>query len=120
MTENQNEKNPFIEAMEQDKSEASVVNGCGQKYETNPTAEGMVNTVAVLTLLIGIIGSVVLLGVAVGQLDSYHTETIGWILLGVAAVVLIAGVIGWAFLRVFVNISRNLFNIREEIKDLKK
>lgn len=66
---------------------------------------------------IGILGGglAVLIGIIiVGE------EAIGGILIGAGIVALITGIISWAFLKLLVNISRNLFRIHDLLKKLDK
>lgn len=87
------------------------------EYEVNPTAENTVNTVASIILIVGIIIGVILLFggfVMMGEAGA----AAGWGVILTAVVTVIIGVVQWAFLKVLVNISRNLYNVNENIKNL--
>lgn len=123
MAENQ-ETNSFIEAMEANRSETtSPAGGVGRisKYAVNPAAEGTVNTVAGILLAIGIIGGVI--GLFGGMMAFNEDESrVAWSFIIGGLLIFLTGLMEWAFLKVFVNISRNLYNINDvlhEIKDKK-
>ena len=113
MSENQNE-NPFISAMEQGKAETKPIEQKAleaQTFEVNPSAEGIVNVIALINLLIGIFVFLILMVVAVSEEE--------WLYFGIGSAALLIGIIEWAFLKVFVNISRSLYNISTTIKEIK-
>lgn len=88
------------------------------KYAVSPTAENTVNTIAALLLAVGIIGAVI--GFFGGIIEFQDDEAaIGWAFLGGGFLVFLSGLISWAFLKVFVNISRNLYNINDVLHDIK-
>ena len=122
MAENQNEQNPFLAAMEEEKQkstpETKVVEEIS-KFAVNPVAEGTVNCVAGFMLAIGIIGCFILLILGFYQFDD-GVDSLGWTFIGISIAVLLIGIVEWAFLKVFVNISRNLYNINAAIHELKK
>lgn len=114
MPENQNE-NPFISAMEQETPKTKSVEQKvleSQYFEVNPSAEGVVNVIALVNLIIGILGFVVLLIVALSEEE--------WLFFGIGAAALVVGIVEWAFLKVLVNISRSLYNVSASLKELKK
>lgn len=126
MEETKNTQDPFISAMSNEPEKASdVASMTEQKATTDNTitypvdsgAETVVSTVAEALKWIGILGGglTVLIGlVTVGE------EAIGGILIGAGIVALITGIISWAFLKLLVNISRNLFRIHDLLKKLDK
>lgn len=83
-----------------------------QYFEVNPSAEGVVNVIASLNLIIGILGFIVLLIVAISIEE--------WLYFGIGAAALVVGIVEWAFLKVLVNISRSLYNVSASLKELKK
>lgn len=79
-------------------------------YSVNASAETVINILAILILIGGVIGSIAL--IAAGSDMRYGGEAmiIGGITL------LVIAVLQWAFLRILVNISRNLFNINSFLR----
>lgn len=120
MAENQ-ETNSFIEAMESEKPKASPQAEeieKNSKYEVNPTAENTVNTVAGILLIIGIIGAFAGLVGGLGMFSDNETAA-GWGFISGGVMVFLIGLLEWAFLKVFVNISRNLYNINDVLQEIK-
>lgn len=122
MEETKNTQDPFISAMSNEPEKASdVASMTEQKATTDNTitypvdsgAETVVSTVAEALKWIGILGGG--LAVLIG-LGTVGEETIGGILIGAGIVALITGIISWAFLKLLVNISRNLFRIHDLLK----
>jgi len=115
------ENNSFIEAMGAEKPEiAPQVEEIEKisKYAVSPAAENTVNTVAGILLAIGILGAVI--GFFGGIIEFSDDETAaGWGFIGGGAVIFLAGLLEWAFLKVFVNISRNLYNINDVLHEIK-
>lgn len=74
-------------------------------HEVNPAAEKVVNSLANVILWIGCIiaAFMVIYGLSVG----------------VGIVIVVSVIVQWAFLRVVVNISRNLYNINEALRQRK-
>ena len=120
MADNQ-ENNSFIEAMGAEKPEiAPQVEEIEKisKYAVSPAAENTVNTVAGILLAIGILGAVI--GFFGGFIEFTEGETAaGWGFIGGGVVIFLAGLLEWAFLKVFVNISRNLYNINDVLHEIK-
>lgn len=83
-----------------------------QYFEVNPSAEGVVNVIALVNLIIGILGFVVLMIVALSEEE--------WSFFGIGVAVLVVGIVWWAFLKVLVNISRSLYNVTAALKELRK
>lgn len=120
MADNQ-ENNSFIEAMGAEKPEnAPQVEEIEKisKYAVSPAAENTVNTVAGILLAIGILGAVI--GFFGGVIEFTDDEAAaGWGFIGGGVVIFLAGLLEWAFLKVFVNISRNLYNINDVLHEIK-
>lgn len=83
-------------------------------HEVNPAAEKVVNSLANVILWIGCIiaAFMVIYGLSVSALY-------GFAMLGVGIVIVVSVIVQWAFLRVVVNISRNLYNINEALRQRK-
>lgn len=113
MVDNLNE-NPFISAMENEKTGKNDLQQFynAQQYLVNPNAEKVVGIVASVNLIIGALGFFVLLIIAIGNYE--------WLYFGIGVGVLLCGVVLWAFLKVLVNISRNLYNVSETLKEFKQ
>ncbi len=79
-----------------------------EKFDVNPAAESVAASVAKAVLAISIVIGVILF--IVGLTAGYGLAC----LLGAAYLILI-GVICWAVIRMFVNISRSLYNINEKL-----
>lgn len=113
--------NPFVEALSHDKETIHANNATpagtpfGEQY-VNPAAEKFISGLATLLLVIGIVGCFILLLTAIAEFSDDEPAT-GWLLLGSGFGLLLASIIQWALLRVFVNISRNLFNIHSVLKE---
>ena len=86
-----------------------------QPYSVSPTAEGVVNTIAVIFLVLGIIVGIGGIAVGISQLADDETTT-GLAALGIGVGGFIIFFIEWAFLKVFVNISRSLYNINDALR----
>jgi hypothetical protein len=87
-------------------------------YSVNPIAESVVNILATILFIIGfiisfvsIVGGIILL---TDDVWSYPAYGIGLIVGGI--VWFIISIIQWAWFKIIVNISRNLFNINEQLK----
>lgn len=94
-------------------------------YSVNSKAESVLNVVAVIVLIGGIIAG---LGVFISCMQiasSPYAEFIDgevYILYGILGAPLIfcvCGLLPWAGIKVYINMSRNLFAIREEVHQLK-
>lgn len=114
------ENNPFIDAMTSDKEQL-----CERKqsnttsgitiYDVNPRAETILNTAIKVGFVIyciiciaGFLGGII---ASVSEYEGiYLLISLGSLFLFLIALIL------WAFGKVLINISRNLFNINEEIK----
>lgn len=85
------------------------------KYAVNPSAESMINVIASIVLVLGILIGVVCIIAAIALFNDYETES-GWTLLCIGVGAFILFFITWAFIKVLVNISRNMYNIIEAIR----
>ena len=98
------------ELLGEKKESAAAENPAIAPHSTNSAAETIVDILAVVLLIGGIIGGIAL--IAAGADMRYGGEPL--IIGGVATIVL--ALIQWAFLKVLCNISRNLFNINDFIR----
>ncbi len=118
------ENNSFIEAMNAEKPQSAPKTETAEtesveKYAVSPAAESIVNTLANIPRVVGIVAGVVGCCLWIYLLFDYETAA-AWAALVGGIVVLLNGLILWAFLKVFVNISRSLYNINDALKVLKK
>lgn len=126
MEENQKTQDPFVAAMSgAEKTTASETGGEPNAAENNAVsyavdsgAETVVNTVAEVLKWIGIIGGV--LAFFVGIVMIGEEGAVGGILIGSGIAAVLTGIISWAFLKLLVNISRNLFKIHDQLEKLNK
>ena len=86
------------------------------EYVVNPLAESTLNVVAVVVLVIGILAGLIILLVGVLSDDSLGLM---FGLIAGPAMFLFSGLLPWACIKVVVNMSRNLYAIREELHELK-
>ena len=93
-------------------------------YSTNSSAESILNIVIGVMLVIGLIISVglIALGIiamtdssAVDDIGSYSGAAVGLICIVMGVVNIIVTLIGWAMGKLWINISRNLFNINNKV-----
>lgn len=80
----------------------------------NATAEIIFNVLATLLLIGGIVGGIVLIITGTIDPSGYGVGTV-MVIWGV--VVIFISVIQWAFTKIIINISRNLFNINEFLRE---
>lgn len=90
------------------------------EYKVNPTAEKIVNTIANVILVVGIIAGIILLWVGITLKREYNLDAyeIYGIIILITIIVIIASLVQWAFLKVYINISRNLYNVNAILKSL--
>lgn len=90
-----------------------------KKYSVNPKAEGILNGIASTVLVIGWVLAIccAIIGIAMAYEEEAYYAIIG--VLGGAFILLIFYVI-WARLKVLINMSRNLYNIHEELQNIKE
>jgi hypothetical protein len=86
------------------------------EYAVNPLAESTLNVVAVIVLVIGILSGLIVLFVGILSDDSLGLM---YGLIAGPAMFLFCGLLPWACIKVVVNMSRNLYAIREELHELK-
>lgn len=90
-----------------------------KKYSVNPNAENVLNGVAATILIIGWIFAIA--GIVVGIAGAVEQGEWIYALAGVlgGGFILLLFYIIWAELKVIINISRNLYNIQDELENLK-
>ena len=126
MEENKNTQDPFVTALQgapsdteqQKTSPESPVTPEQEKYPVNSGAEKVVDTLAEIIKYICIIGGVFCLIIALALFAS--EETGGGMMLITGVVTIFSGIISWAFLKLLVNISRNLFILNDRVKKLEE
>lgn len=88
-----------------------------KEYSVNPKAESLLNFCLTIHLILGWIIALAAIGVSVYfAMDREEYIIIGAGVLG-AIVILFLFYIVWATYKLFINISRNLFNINENLKN---
>ena len=120
MADNQ-ETNPFVDLMGAEKQQSTPqIEEIEKisKYAVSPTAENIVNGIAGFMLAIGLIALLVGLLGGMGEFSDGETA-LGWAFLGGGIVLFLISLVEWAFLKVFVNISRNLYNINDVLHEIK-
>ncbi len=87
-----------------------------KEYPVNPLAESIMDTILKISVFVGWIFAI--LAVVIGIFWSIETSTVYWAFIGIiaGAIILILYYSAWALNKVIVNISRNLFNINEQLK----
>ena len=88
-----------------------------KEYSVNPKAESLLNACLTVLLVLGWITALAAIGVSVYyamEMEEYYI--IGAGVLG-AAVILFIFYCAWATYKLFINMSRNLFNINENLKN---
>ena len=88
-----------------------------KNHEVNPVAEGVADGVAGFLLAICIIIATLFLGYGIYTCSNIAVQA-GLPLIGAAVAIFISGLISWATIKLFVNISRNLYNIDDSIRNL--
>lgn len=88
-----------------------------EPYEVNPNAERVANGVAGFILVFSIIvGTIcIILGIV---LASDYMPQAGIPLVGAGVILILLGIVAWASIKLFVNISRSLYNINDSIQRL--
>lgn len=104
---------------EQENVFQSIMDGSVQNsyssHSTNAAAETIVNVVAILVLIAGIFCGMALIGNGVDLNNSFRGNG-GTVLIIAGVIVIIISIIQWAFMKIVINISRNLFNINEFLR----
>lgn len=90
-----------------------------KKYSVNPNAENVLNGVAATILVIGWIFAIA--GIVVGIAAAVQQGEWIYALAGVlgGGFILLLFYIIWAELKVIINISRSLYNIQDDLENLK-
>ncbi|MDE6624161.1 MAG: hypothetical protein K2K30_07215 [Alistipes sp.] len=79
-------------------------------HSTNSLAEIVINVLAILWLIVGLLASIAFFALAAKE----EPEAL-FMFLGIFSIII--SLIQWAFVKIFVNISRNLFNINEFLRE---
>ncbi|NLZ19574.1 MAG: hypothetical protein GXY24_04820 [Bacteroidales bacterium] len=85
-----------------------------KQYYVNPLAESVGSVLATIIFIITMLVSFALIGFGVVQVQDGDSS--GYYLMGGGIVLLVVGVISWAFLRIIINISRSLYNINDALR----
>ena len=120
------EKDPFVDALNNEATEKESVNVENEtpkqftqypydRYDVNPAAESIISTLATVILVVGCIGGFIIFVMCLAMVNNLGAGMIFAGLFGGGLFALIF-VLQWAILRVVVNISRNLFNINDQLK----
>ena len=90
--------------------------GSTQQYPVNPLAENILDSVLKIFLILGWILAIVC--VAIGVASAIFDEDGLWLLICLGApIILLLFYFVWARIKVIINISRNLFAIRNQLSD---
>ena len=89
-----------------------------KEYSVNSAAEGLLNVFLTIHVIIGWIFAIAALAVSIYFAQEMVMPAL--IIVGAVAALLILFIFyfGWAMYKLFINISRNLFNINERIKSI--
>ena len=89
------------------------------RFNVNSFAEAVASIVASVILWVNlIIGiSAVIIGIMMYKEKASEAE-IAAVVIGCGVVVIVGGIINWAGLKMFVNMSRNLYNINDAVRNL--
>ena len=124
----QEQENVFQSIMEsQSELKPKQVQNRYSSHSTNAAAETVLNALAELLLIAGLIGGAILIwvGVSVTSIDSHYFSyyweegirtILGISVIIIGVIVIIASIIQWASMKIYINISRNLFNINEFLR----
>lgn len=112
-----NQNNTIMDAMKVQPIKTQAIS----QESVNSSAENILNTVATIGLCVGIVASIILLFTGFGQMGNWRErdQIIGLILCGVSVLTLVLFLIQWAFMKTFINISRNLFNLNHKVDSIK-
>lgn len=108
------QKDVFQSVMESEVEPKPVQNGYSS-HSTNATAETIINVLAALLLIAGVIGGFALIIEGANSSGGYYDAGPAQIVFGI--IVIFISVIQWAFVKIIINISRNLFNINEFLRE---
>lgn len=111
-----NQNNTIMDAMKVQPIKTQAI----PQESVNYSAENILNTVASIGLGVGIAASIILLFTGFGQIGGWNErdKIIGLILCGVSVLTLVLSLIQWAFVKTFINISRNLFNLNHKVNSI--
>lgn len=116
---NSTQVNSFEQAMNGGKTPTSQP-APQNSYSVNSTAESVLNVVAVILLIVGVVGGLFLMVTSMEVADHALNADLFFIsLLSGPAFFCFVGLLPWACIKVVVNMSRNLHAIREELQELK-
>jgi hypothetical protein len=116
---NSTQVNSFEQAMNGGKTPTSQP-APNNSYSVNSTAESVLNVVAVIMLIVGVIGGLYLMVTSMEVVDHAPNAYLFFTsLLSGPAFFCIVGLLPWAGIKTVVNMSRNLHAIREELHELK-
>lgn len=117
---NSTQVNSFEQAMNGGKTPTSQP-APQNTYSVNSTAESVLNVVAVILLIVGVIGGLYLFVTSMDIAGHMQSPKLFFtsILSGPMFFCLV-GLLPWAGIKTVVNMSRNLHAIREELQQLKK
>ena len=128
MEENTNTQDPFVTAMQGTQTDASgqdtntstenSVSPEQEAYPVNPGAEKVVDTLAEIIKYLSIIAGILCMLIGFALIASKESGGGAMMLTGV--ITIFSGIISWAFLKLLVNISRNLFILNERVKKLEE
>lgn len=116
--ENKN-SNEFFAAMNSPAVTAKQSAGLNySSHSTNSNAETIINIMATILLICGIIGGLAIIITGIESSSSYYygKETAIVSIIGGIAIIVVS-IIQWAFIKIFINISRNLFNINDFLRE---
>ncbi len=132
MEENKTTQDPFMQAIQGDVDSMPGITetaretteniGSHKMLSTDSNAESIVNTLAVIVFLIGEIIAFILICIGATKLQNSYSmdQGLGGVLIALAVVVGVVSLIQWAIIKVLVNMSRNLFNIRYLLEGKKR
>lgn len=116
---NSTQVNSFEQAMNGGKTPTSQP-APQNSYSVNSTAESVLNVVAVIMLIVGVVGGLYLIVTSMEVADHAPNAYLFFTsLLSGPAFFCIVGLLPWAGIKTVVNMSRNLHAIREELHELK-
>ena len=128
MEENKNTQDPFVAAMQGTQADApgqdantnteKSVSPEQEAYPVNAGAEKVVDTLAEIIKYLSIIAGILCFFIGLALFTSKESGGGAMMLTGI--VTIFSGIISWAFLKLLVNISRNLFILNERVKKLEE
>lgn len=86
-------------------------------YSVNPSAELIINILATVLLFLGIIVSAISIVGGIAYIDmGLGITAYGISIIAGGMIIFIVSIVQWAWFKIIINISRNLFNINEQLK----